>query len=64
MKKWRIAISLVLLAAMAAGCSNKNGNRQFNSFHVDDLPQLAVGDSVQGVAAPFAGVSGNLLIVA
>ena len=64
MKKWRIAISLVLLAVLAAGCGNKNDNRLFNSFSVDDLPQLVVGDSVQGVAAPFAGVSGDRLIVA
>ena len=64
MKKRGIAISLMLLAIMMASCGNKDKNRQFNSFSVDDLPQLVVGDSVQGVAAPFAGMSGYELIVA
>ena len=56
MKKRGIAISLMLLAMMMASCGNKDKNRQFNSFSVDNLPQLVVGDSVQGVAAPFAGL--------
>ena len=64
MKKRGIAISLMLLAMIVASCGNKDKNRQFNSFSVDDLPQLVVGDSVQGVAAPFAGMSGYELIVA
>ena len=38
MKKRGIAISLMLLAMIVASCGNKDKNRQFNSFSVDDLP--------------------------
>ena len=44
MKKRGIAISLMLLAMMMASCGNKDKNRQFNSFSVDDLPQLVRHD--------------------
>lgn len=64
MKKLYTAIVLTLIGVMMASCGDKNDKRQFNSFSISDLPKLVVGDSVQGVAAPFAGMSDNLLIVA
>ena len=57
-----LVISFITL--IVAGCGNKNDEKLFNSFLTEELPQLAVGDSLQGVAAPFAGMDGEWLIVA
>ena len=64
MKTIKTLTTLILLVALTVSCSNKNDNRQFNSFRIDDLPQLSVGDTLQGVSAPFAGMIGSELIVA
>ena len=64
MKRLKLATIFVLSAMLAVSCGSKNDEKKFNEFELSDLPQLAVGDSVQGVAAPFAGVLGNDLVVA
>ncbi|MCR5130832.1 MAG: sodium/solute symporter [Prevotella sp.] len=64
MKIWKSLLALALILTFATSCNNKNEDKQFNSFKVDSLAQLTVGDSLQGVAAPFAGQIGNKLIVA
>ncbi|MBQ9636862.1 MAG: cyclically-permuted mutarotase family protein [Prevotella sp.] len=64
MKTLKPLITLVLLAALAVSCGNKNERRPFNSLTTTALPQLSIGDSLQGVAAPMAGMVGNELIVA
>ena len=64
MKPFHHLTSLLLLLAMLTGCGNDNENKEFNNFTLTDLPQLCVGDSLQGVAAPFAGTFGNKLLVA
>ena len=55
-------ISFITL--IVAGCGNKNDEKLFNSFQTEELPQLTIGDSLQGVAAPFAGMDGEWLVVA
>ena len=64
MKRLKLATIFALSVMLAVSCGSKNDEKKFNEFELSDLPQLAVGDSVQGVAAPFAGVLGNDLVVA
>ena len=64
MKRLKLATIFALSAMLAVSCGSKNDEKKFNEFELSDLPQLAVGDSVQGVAAPFAGVLGSDLVVA
>ena len=64
MKPFHHLTSLLLLLSVLTGCGNDNENKEFNNFTLSDLPQLCVGDSLQGVAAPFAGTFGNRLLVA
>ena len=64
MKRLKLATIFALAAMLAVSCGSKNDEKKFNEFKLSDLPQLAVGDSVQGVAAPFAGVLGSDLVVA
>ena len=64
MKILKIATFFVLSAVLTTSCGSKNDEKKFNHFEVSDLPQLAVGDSVQGVAAAFAGVADSRLVVA
>ena len=63
MKSMRMLLALLMLA-MLASCGNKNDKRQFNTFTTDSLPRLTLGDTLQGVAAPFAGIIDHQLIVA
>ena len=64
MKRLKLATIFALAVMLAVSCGSKNDEKKFNEFELSDLPQLAVGDSVQGVAAPFAGVLGSQLVVA
>ncbi|MBR7043342.1 MAG: cyclically-permuted mutarotase family protein, partial [Prevotella sp.] len=59
----KLASIFALSAMLTMSCGGKN-EKEFNQFKISDLPQLAVGDSLQGVAAPFAGVLGSDLVVA
>lgn len=62
---WILVVLLYGLATcLATSCNSNDKDRQFNSFRIDKLPQLTVGDTLQGVAAPFAGMMGNWLVVA
>ena len=63
MKRLKLATIFALSAMLTMSCGGKN-EKEFNQFKISDLPQLAVGDSLQGVAAPFAGVVGSQLVVA
>ena len=63
MKSMRMLLALLMLA-MLASCGNKNDKKQFNTFTTDSLPRLTLGDTLQGVAAPFAGIIDHQLIVA
>ena len=63
MKILKLASIFALSAMLTMSCGGKN-EKEFNQFKISDLPQLAVGDSLQGVAAPFAGVLGSDLVVA
>lgn len=63
MKLLKLATIFALAAMLAVSCGSKN-EKEFNQFKISDLPQLAVGDSLQGVAAPFAGVVGSQFVVA
>ena len=64
MKRLKLATIFALAVMLAVSCGSKNEEKKFNEFKLSDLPQLAVGDSVQGVAASFAGVLGSDLVVA
>ncbi|MBR7086382.1 MAG: cyclically-permuted mutarotase family protein, partial [Prevotella sp.] len=59
----KLASIFALSAMLTMSCGGKD-EKEFNQFKISDLPQLAVGDSLQGVAAPFAGVVGSQLVVA
>ena len=63
MKILKLATIFALSAMLTMSCGGKN-EKEFNQFKISDLPQLTVGDSLQGVAAPFAGVVGSQLVVA
>lgn len=64
MKALKTFLTLTMFVVLTTSCSNRNGAQQFNRFATEDMPRLAIGDSTQGVAAPFAGIIGNELIVA
>lgn len=58
-----LQLLLTLVALLVVSCGNKE-EKDFNNFFVTNLPQLTVGDSLQGVAAAFSGMIDGELVVA